>query len=79
MEALSNVIKNGVSAFDTYTSNRESDATYQYYAVALTGSALASSVWRVFRRHLTTQVITRADGNALYDNIGQTLSGLSYS
>jgi hypothetical protein len=75
---------NGTLAFltdlpEVYTSNRESDATYQYYAMAPSGSATASSVWRVFRRHLTTQVITRADGNDNYDNIGETLSGLSYS
>ena len=62
-----------------YITRTEEDATYKYYATAVDNTPLATAQWRVWRRHKVTQVVTRADGNRNYDNIGQTLNTLAYS
>ena len=59
-------------------SRTESDSTFVYYAVAPLGSSTGASVWRVFRRNKSTNAITRADGNKLYDNVGSGLAALTY-
>jgi hypothetical protein len=62
-----------------YVTIMEEDATYKYYATAPDNTLTSASQWRVWRRHKVTQVVTRADGNRNYDNIGQTLNTLAYS
>jgi hypothetical protein len=62
-----------------YITKMEEDATYKYYATAPDNTLPSASQWRVWRRHKVTQVVTRADGNRNYDNIGQTLNTLAYS
>ena len=62
-----------------YTTLTEEDSTYKYYAVAPDNTLPATAQWRVWRRHKVTQVITRADGNRNYDNVGTGLAALSYS
>lgn len=62
-----------------YVVRTEEDSIYKYYATAPDNTLPSNPYWRVWRRHKVTQVITRADGNRNYDNIGQTLSTLSYS
>lgn len=62
-----------------YVTRTEEDSTFKYYATAPDNTLPSASQWRVWRRHKTTQVITRADGNRNYDNIGQTLYTLTYS
>ena len=62
-----------------YITRTEEDATYKYYATAVDNTLVATAAWRVWRRHKATQVITRADGNRNYDNVGSGLAALSYS
>ena len=59
--------------------NHETDATYDYWAFAAPGASTASSVWQVMRINTITQVVTWADGNASYDNVGTGLAALTYS
>jgi hypothetical protein len=63
----------------TYTFLSEINGSFKYYAKAVQGSSSASSVWKVWRRHMVTQAITKADGDDLYDNVGVNMHTLSYS
>jgi hypothetical protein len=57
----------------------DSDATFTYYGVAPDGTATSAALWRVFRQNKSTLVITKADGNRLYDNVWDNRLSLSYS
>jgi len=49
-----------------------SDATYDYYCLAIPGSALTSAVWQVIRMD-SDGSITHADSNEYFDNLATSL------
>jgi hypothetical protein len=61
-----------------YTRENQSDATYEYIAHALPGTALATAKWRAQR--ITTATGTRlfADGGA-FTQVATDLSALTYA
>lgn len=61
-----------------YAVEAQQDATYDYYAFALPGTALASAAWQA-KRVESDGTTKWADGNANFDNVATNLSGLSYS
>jgi hypothetical protein len=59
----------------------QSDATYEYVAIAPIGTAEGDAEWMALRIHKTNQnnIVTLADGNENYDNSATDLTALSYS
>ena len=66
------------SANTDYAIEIQTDATYTYIAYAAPASALSSAVWKAKKVTTATGVTKWADGNANFDNVATTLSGLNY-
>ena len=63
---------------ESYTRENQSDATYEYIAHAVPGTALATAKWRAQRVAIATGTRQFADGGA-FSQVGTDLSALTYA
>ena len=63
---------------DGYSRENQSDATYEYIAHAIPGTALATAAWRAQRITIATGSRVFADGGE-FTQVGTDLTALSYA